>query len=94
VERDDDDVRDRYDRLHNWRKTRAQARGVESDVILPRTTLRDLAQRPPSTLDELVGIIDFGPRRREVYGDEILSVVAGPTRRTGAVEPEGATPAT
>jgi ribonuclease D len=94
VERDDDDVRDRYDRLHNWRKTRAQARGVESDVILPRTTLRDLAQRPPSTLDELVGIIDFGPRRRELYGDEILSVVAGPKRRTGAVEPEGATPAT
>lgn len=77
VEREPDDVRDRYDRLHTWRKARAQARGVESDVILPRGALRDLAQRPPTTLDDLSGIADFGPRRRELYGEEILAVVSG-----------------
>lgn len=77
VEREPDDVRDRYDRLQQWRKTRAQARGVESDVILPRTTLWDLARRPPRTLADLADIIDFGPTRRAMYGQEILAVVGG-----------------
>ncbi|MSO48461.1 MAG: hypothetical protein EXQ49_00945 [Acidobacteria bacterium] len=48
-----------------------------SDVILPSTTLHDLSQRPPRTLDDLAGIADFGPRRRELYGEEILAVVSG-----------------
>ena len=77
VEVPPDDVLARYDRLVQWRKKRANARGVESDVILPRTTLRDLSQRPPRTLDDLAGIADFGPRRRELYGEEILAVVSG-----------------
>ena len=38
-------MQDRYDRLHTWRKNRAKVRGVESDVILPRTAL--LGSRPP-----------------------------------------------
>jgi ribonuclease D len=77
VDRESDDVRDRYDRLHNWRKTRARARGVESDVILPRTTIQELARRSPRTLEDLADIVDFGPRRREMYGEEILAVVSG-----------------
>jgi len=76
VEREPDDVRDRYDRLQQWRKTRAQARGVESDVILPRSTLWDLARRPPRTLADLADIVDFGPTRRAMYGQEILAVTA------------------
>src|SRR5665213_518959 len=76
VEREPNDVRDRYDRLHTWRKERAKARGVESDVILPRTALWDLARRPPRTLDELAHITDFGPWRRETYGAEILALLA------------------
>jgi len=76
-DREPDDVRDRYDRLQTWRKKRAQARGVESDVILPRTTLWDLARRPPRTLADLVDIVDFGPTRRAMYGEEIMTVVAG-----------------
>ncbi len=76
VEREPDEVRNRYDRLHTWRKDRAKARGVESDVILPRTALWDLARRPPRTLDELAHIADFGPWRRETYGAEILTLLA------------------
>ncbi len=76
VERAPDDVRDRYDRLQHWRKTRAQARGVESDVILPRTTLWDLARRPPRALADLDDIVDFGPTRRTMYGQEIIAVIA------------------
>jgi ribonuclease D len=76
VDREPEDVRNRYDRLHTWRKDRAKARGVESDVILPRTALWDLARRPPRTLDELAQITDFGPWRRETYGTEILALLA------------------
>ncbi len=75
--REPDDVQDRYDRLHTWRKNRAKLRGVESDVILPRTALWDLARRPPRTLADLAQIADFGPWRRETYGEEILALLAG-----------------
>ena len=74
--REPDDVCDRYDRLHTWRKKRARARGVESDVILPRTALWDLARRAPLTHGELADITDFGPCRREMYGDEILAILS------------------
>ena len=76
VDREADDVLDRYDRLHTWRKDRARARGVESDVILPRTALWDLARRQPSTPAELAHIADFGPWRRAAYGEEILRLLA------------------
>jgi ribonuclease D len=76
ADREPDEVRDRYDRLHTWRKNRAKVRGVESDVILPRTALWDLARRPPRTPGELAHIADFGPWRREAYGAEILALLS------------------
>jgi ribonuclease D len=81
ADREPDDVRERYDRLHTWRKEHARARGVESDVILPRTALWDLARRAPRTLGELAHITDLGPWRRETYGEEILALLA---RATGS----------
>jgi ribonuclease D len=77
LDREPDDVRDRYERLHTWRKERAKARGVESDVIVPRTALRDMARRPPRTHEDLAQIADFGPWRRETYGAEILALLSG-----------------
>jgi hypothetical protein len=73
--REPEEVQDRYDRLHTWRKNKARARGVESDVILPRTALWDLARRPPRTPEQLTGIADFGPWRRQTYGPEILALL-------------------
>jgi len=84
VDREPDEVRERYDRLHTWRKDRARARGVESDVILPRTALWDLAHRPPRSRDELARVRDLGPWRQETYGAEILALLSGaavPPRR-------------
>ena len=77
--RESDEVRDRYDRLHAWRKNRARVRGVESDVILPRTALWDLARRPPRTEDQLVETTDIGPWRRSTYGKEILALLSDAT---------------
>ena len=74
-EREPDDVRDRYELLHQWRKTRAKARGVESDVIIPRDALWELARRNPRTAEALADIETLGPWRRGTYGAEILKVL-------------------
>lgn len=70
-----DVIANRYERLRNWRKKRAQARGVESDVILSRDILWDLAWQNPKTSDDLEAIRSLGPWRREKYGDEILRIL-------------------
>jgi ribonuclease D len=67
---------ERYSALREWRKERAQARGVESDVIVSREALWSLAQRMPATPDELREVSGLGPVRAVRYGDEILAVLA------------------
>lgn len=72
-----DIVLNRYDRLHRWRKTRAQARGVESDVIMSRDALWSIAQSGPRALDELTALETLGPWRLATYGEEILRLLSG-----------------
>jgi len=69
-------VQARYKALHTWRKDRAAARGVESDVIVPRETLWALAHRSPTRLEELHDIPGLGPWRRATYGSDLLDVLA------------------
>ena len=70
-----DDVLNRYDRLHRWRKTRAQARGVESDVIMPRDALWTIAEANPQTLGALTALEVMGPWRLATYAQEILRLL-------------------
>jgi ribonuclease D len=74
-QREPDSVRERYDRLHQWRKEKGKARGVESDVILPREALWELARRAPRTRSDLDSIQHLGPWRRETYGAELLKLL-------------------
>jgi ribonuclease D len=78
-DRDPDPVKERYERLHAWRKERARKRGVESDVIVPRSVLRRLAVNPPETLADLESVADLGPWRRCAYGEELLLLLASDT---------------
>lgn len=75
-ERTDDVTLERYEALRLWRKQRAQARGVESDVILPRDALWAIARSHPRRIDDLKSIPALGPWRREKYGEEILKLLA------------------
>ncbi len=75
AEREPDSVRDRYELLHQWRKRRAQARGVESDVIVPRDALWELARRNPDSAETLATLEHLGPWRRAAYGAEILALL-------------------
>lgn len=74
-EREPDAVRERYELLHQWRKRKAQARGVESDVIISRDALWELARAGPRTAEALARIESLGPWRREQYGEELLGVI-------------------
>ncbi|MBI5928439.1 MAG: HRDC domain-containing protein [Chloroflexi bacterium] len=67
----------RYEVLHTWRKEKALARGVESNVILSKNALWVLALRHPKTLEELAVIEEIGPHRRAKYGNELLSLLKG-----------------
>lgn len=69
------EIRERYDRLHNWRKERAQKRGVESDVILHRHTMWELAHANPQTPEQLAQIPSLGPWRQTAYGTELLALL-------------------
>ncbi len=67
-----DEVTARYEKLHNWRKSKAKARGVESDVIMSRGALWALAWANPQSPTELEAVDKIGPWRQEKYGQEIL----------------------
>ena len=68
---------DRYSGLHNWRKQTAVARGVESDVIISKDALWEIARRNPSTVNDLGGIRGLGPWRRKTYGAALVETVNG-----------------
>jgi ribonuclease D len=70
-----DVVSSRFDKLRNWRKNRARHRGVESDVILSREALWELAWANPQNGEQLSQIGSMGPWRRETYGHEILKLL-------------------
>lgn len=70
------EVTDRYTALHTWRKERALQRGVESDVIISKQALWSLAQKVPSSLDQMEKIPGLGPWRLQTYGAELLQVIA------------------
>lgn len=73
--RPDDRVLARYDALHTWRKQRARKRGVESDVVVSRDVLWELARAFPHTPRQLAAIKSLGPWKRRTYGEEILRVL-------------------
>jgi ribonuclease D len=71
-ERYDSDVLERYETLRRWRKQKAQERGVESDIIIPREVLWEIALNPPQSPADLEAVAGFGPVRRAKYGEEII----------------------
>lgn len=65
----------RYDKLRQWRKEQAQIRGVESDVILSRGAMWEIASTNPRNGEELDQLALIGPWRGAAYGDEILRIL-------------------
>jgi ATP-dependent DNA helicase RecQ len=68
--------RDCLDALKAWRAEVARSHNLPAFVIFHDSTLRALAQRRPSQLDDLEGVAGIGQKKREAYGAEVLRVVA------------------
>lgn len=68
-------ARARLDRLRAWRKQRAQARGVDNDVIVSNDVLFAIARHNPRTLEALAQVTGLGPWKLRTYGEEILRVL-------------------
>ena len=66
----------RYDKLRTWRRKKGLARGVESDVILSRESMWEIACSNPKTCDDLDKLESIGNWRRNTYGEEILRVLS------------------
>ncbi len=65
----------RLDVLRTWRKTAAREMGVESDVVLPREVLEQIAERNPQNIEELQVIMADFPWRFHHFGQNILEVL-------------------
>jgi ribonuclease D len=68
-------VVERFAALRDWRRERAESRGVESDVIISKNALWALAHKAPTSLDDLRDIPGLGPWRLSAYGEDILDVM-------------------
>ena len=64
------------ERLRAWRADTARAHGGPAYVIFHDATLRDIAHARPASLEALRAISGVGARKLEVYGAEVLEVVA------------------
>jgi ribonuclease D len=75
--RPDEAYMERLERLRRWRKTTGEAMSVQSDVILPRDLMEDLAQQNPANADSLAEVMESAPWRCQKFGEQILILLKG-----------------
>ncbi|MCL4274678.1 MAG: HRDC domain-containing protein [Anaerolineales bacterium] len=75
IERKNDAVLRRLEKLKAWRKDVGLKMQVESDIILPKPYLTKLSENPPKDLEELERLMKDTPSRFERFGAQILSTI-------------------
>lgn len=73
----DNASRERYAKLKEWRKQRAELRQVESDVIVSNDALIQIARLYPHSQEEMEKIDELGLWKAREYGQELLQVLNG-----------------
>jgi DNA helicase-2/ATP-dependent DNA helicase PcrA len=63
-------------RLKDWRRETAAARHWPAYLVLPDKTLEAIAVRRPATMADLSGCPGIGPIKLELYGEQLLELVA------------------
>src|SRR4029077_8873211 len=66
---------DLFDALRGVRLRLARERGVPPYVIFHDTTLRDMVQRRPKTIDDLHDVYGVGARKAADFGDAFLDAI-------------------
>ena len=64
----------RFTALKAWRTEVAKEHNLPAYVIFHDTTLAAIAQKPPQTLEELVGISGIGQKKLAAYGADVLRI--------------------
>lgn len=59
------------------RRALAEAAGVPAYVVFPDRTLVEMAEKRPSTLDQMMGISGVGAKKLESFGTSFLAVITG-----------------
>ncbi|MCJ7695472.1 MAG: HRDC domain-containing protein, partial [Anaerolineaceae bacterium] len=75
--RPDDDVLNRREILSDWRKHTGETLGVQSDVVLPRDMMVQIADNNPASLQELSVVMADAPYRFEKFGKSIMMQLEG-----------------
>ena len=75
------EIEERYERLRAWRRSRAQVRKVEVQVIAPNAVLWAIARANPADLESLAAVEGMDPFRIEQYGPAILEVLQSEPRQ-------------
>jgi ATP-dependent DNA helicase RecQ len=70
------EAKETFEVLRAWRAATAKEQGVPAYVIFHDATLREIALRMPSTVDELSGVNGVGKAKLEKYGEQILEKLA------------------
>ncbi|HVX18574.1 MAG TPA: ATP-dependent DNA helicase UvrD2 [Acidimicrobiales bacterium] len=68
-------VRRAFDALWQWRSQEARRGAVPAAVVLPDKVLHELAQRAPTTADDLALVDGLGPLLVSRYGSTLLAVL-------------------
>jgi DNA helicase-2/ATP-dependent DNA helicase PcrA len=66
----------RDEALRTWRRRRAQDDGVPAFVVFQDLVLQGIARSAPASLEELARLWGVGPTKLELYGDDVLAVLA------------------
>ena len=69
--------RDLFEALRAWRAEQAREQGVPAYIVFGDATLRALAEHRPASVAALEGITGIGVKKREAYGEAVISVIAG-----------------
>jgi DNA helicase-2/ATP-dependent DNA helicase PcrA len=64
-----------FERLKEWRGRTASAASVPAYVVFTDATLTALAERRPTDNVGLLAIAGIGPRKLEMYGEEVLAML-------------------
>ena len=67
--------RDLFERLRDVRVRLARERGVPPYVIFHDTTLRDMVERRPKTMDDLYAVYGVGAKKAADFGDLFLDAI-------------------
>jgi ATP-dependent DNA helicase RecQ len=76
--------RDLFENLRSLRRTVAESKGVPPFIVFGDASLRDMARRRPTTLEEFEEVHGVGTKKAGDYGSAFLRAIASHLAEAGA----------